>query len=270
MLHVGLARSASRSIRTASWGSLACCFLLPECLLPLHAIPLPQGLRRWRRRSAVPRLHRALRRPVRQLPRRCLDPWGGHLLRYGLGPPAASERQPASNTAFVVIFLNGGADTVSLIVPLDCSLRGQHKQVRGGVAVFQDELVRSGMPRLPVLAFRPADRREHVAVPGGPPGVRDMPSCPIRGMGHAHRGGSAHMQVQRVGRRLASQRSRCSARGTAPSSSPSRPHAHLHRPGHGPRLSRQPRHSRGRAAGATSTLPRRFTAEQDIGRRAPL
>ncbi|CAE6922516.1 unnamed protein product [Symbiodinium natans] len=50
------------------------------------------------------------------------------------------EEEPGEYKAAVMVFLNGGADSYNMLVPLDCPLYDEYRQVRGNIALETDEL----------------------------------------------------------------------------------------------------------------------------------
>jgi cullin-associated NEDD8-dissociated protein 1 len=54
--------------------------------------------------------------------------------------PSHPPKMPRSYKAMVMLFLNGGADTFNMLVPLNCPLYDEYTQVRGRVALQPDQL----------------------------------------------------------------------------------------------------------------------------------
>lgn len=52
-----------------------------------------------------------------------------------MDPPTTSTHTPGSYKAFVMVFMNGGADTFNMIVPMGCDLWGRHWECLGGSAL---------------------------------------------------------------------------------------------------------------------------------------
>ena len=61
----------------------------------------------------------------------------GNLLPSGMRPPSTPEpaKEPQEYKATVMLFLNGGADSFNMLVPMNCPLYDEYHEVRGNVAL---------------------------------------------------------------------------------------------------------------------------------------